>query len=169
MTRQNAIDYLESCWGGKGYDLPEDIFFFISRLTPIVNVDLLIRGEFDNRILLSWRDDFHSNVGWHIPGGILRFKETFRERIEKVAQSEIHSDIKIGVNFTYNENPLDIHTCMHEMDTRGHHVPILYECFLSSDVPLNNGKKEGDVGYLKWFDDAPDNLIKAQHNYRRFI
>ena len=65
---ENAID-----------GLPDEVFTYISTVTPLVNVDLLIRND-KGEILLSWRYDYRRS-GWHIPGGIIRYKETFEQRI----------------------------------------------------------------------------------------
>ena len=67
--------------------IPTDLFYFVSRMTPLVNVDLLIRDE-GGRTLLIWRDDefYH---GWHIAGGIIRFKERAADRIAAVAALEL--------------------------------------------------------------------------------
>ena len=39
--------------------------------------------------LLAWRDDHLNGKGWHIPGGIIRFKESIKKRINEVAKNEI--------------------------------------------------------------------------------
>ena len=36
--------------------LPEELFLFISRLVPMINVDLFISDD-QGRVLLTWRDD----------------------------------------------------------------------------------------------------------------
>ena len=73
MDTKIAIKFLENQIKNPSKGLPQEIFFFISRITPMINVDLLIKDE-KGRTLLAWRDDeFYK--GWHIPGGIIRFKE----------------------------------------------------------------------------------------------
>ena len=47
--------------------LTEEIFYFISKLTPLVNVDLLIKNEL-NETLLTWRDDKFYGQARHIQG-----------------------------------------------------------------------------------------------------
>ncbi|MCL6588764.1 MAG: NUDIX hydrolase [Firmicutes bacterium] len=143
--------------------LPDEVFNLISKITPLVNVDLLIKDE-TGRTLLSWRDDLYTGKGWHLPGGIIRFKETFETRIQKVAETEI------GAEVSFDPAPLAINQIIVEQDERGHFVSILYKCFLSNAfVPQNKGLTEGDRGYLKWHDVCPDNLIKAHEIYRRYI
>ena len=58
--------------------------FGLVELTPLVNVDLLIKDS--GRTLLTWRDDEFYGPGWHIPGGILGFKERALDRLAKVAE-----------------------------------------------------------------------------------
>ena len=58
--------------------LPEELFLFVSRLVPMVNVDLFISDD-QGRVLLTWRDDEIFGAGWHIPGGMIRYKETAQD------------------------------------------------------------------------------------------
>ncbi|MDR2604028.1 MAG: hypothetical protein LBC55_01570, partial [Desulfovibrio sp.] len=61
---------------------------FTSSITPMLNVDLLVRDD-AGRILLSWRDDALCGTGWHVPGGVVRFQETLAERVRKTALQEL--------------------------------------------------------------------------------
>jgi len=163
MDIKQAINYLEKQIKDPRIGLPEDIFLFISKLTPLVNVDLLIKDE-DGRTLLSWRDDIHG-TGWHIPGGIVRFKEIFETRILKVAKKEI------GVTVGFDPKPLMFNQLVCNHDTRGHFISFLYKCFLSKNFVINNkGLTENDQGYLKWHDKCPKNLIKPHNDiYKDYI
>ena len=76
-------------------------FEIISELTPIVNVDLLIRNS-EGRVLVSWREDDICGKGWHIPGGVIRYKETFEQRIKNTALNEL------GVEVDFNPIPIVI-------------------------------------------------------------
>jgi len=147
--------------------LPEEIFHFVSRSTPIVNVDLLIKDE-DNRVLLAWRDDEFAGSGWHVPGGIVRFKETIVDRLKLVSELEIGSPIE------YQDVPLCVEEVILEHDTRGHFVSFLYACKVPNDFVLNNNNSfygnfnfmnEGEVGHLQWHDNCPDNLVPVQTMY----
>ena len=68
--------------------LPEELFFLVSSLVPIVNIDLFVTNN-NREVLLSWRSDLHHGKGWHIPGGCVRLKETLLDRVEKTALSEL--------------------------------------------------------------------------------
>ena len=54
--------------------LSEETFLLISQLTPMVNVELLIQDK-NKGTLLTWRHDKFYGPAWHLPGGIIRFKE----------------------------------------------------------------------------------------------
>ena len=141
--------------------LPDEIFYFISRITPLVNVDLLIKDE-RGRALLAWRDDKHTSKGWHIPGGIVRFKETMETRIKKVAESEIGTEVQ------FEPAPIAVNEIIiKEKDIRGHFISVLYKCSLSSKfVPNNKGLSNKDPGYLEWHEGGPENLLKFHEIYR---
>jgi len=74
MDIHEAIAFLDKQILNPRLGLPGEVFLFISRMSPMVNVDLLIKDE-NSRTLLAWRDDVFSGAGWHVPGGVLRFKE----------------------------------------------------------------------------------------------
>lgn len=69
---KKTIDLLESLIKNPSKGLPEDIFLFVTRITPMISVDLLIKNE-QNQTLLTWRDDGYWPAGWHIPGSIIRY------------------------------------------------------------------------------------------------
>ena len=163
MNIHKAIEFLEEQIPNPSLGLPEEIFLFISRTTPLVNVDLLIKDE-NNRTLLSWRDDQYAGKGWHVPGGIVRFKEKLEERVQEVAKKEIGTAVK------FDPIPLAINQMICERDIRGHFVSILYKCFLSGKfIPKNKGLSNKDPGYLMWHDSCPTNLIKVHEIYRHYI
>lgn len=144
--------------------LPEELFLYISKITPLVNVDLLIKDE-NGRTLLAWRDDQHCGKGWHLPGGIVRFKEPLEARVKKVAESEI------GTNIDFDLIPLTINQIIYpDREIRAHFISFLYKCFLSSSfVPQNRGLSNTDNGYLKWHNCCPDNLLEVHEIYRKYI
>lgn len=164
MNITDAIAILDKEIANPQAGLPNEMFRFISRITPLINVDLLIKDE-NRRTLLSWRDDQYAGKGWHIPGGIIRFKETFETRIKEVAKSEIGAKIK------FDSNPMAINQLINkECGIRGHFISILYKCSLPSVfVPENKGLKETDAGYLKWHKTCPENLLKFHEIYRKYL
>lgn len=163
MTIKDAIKFLEKQIKDPKKSLPDEIFFFVSRVTPLINVDLLIKDE-NGRILLSWRDDEYTGKGWHIPGGIVRFKEKFETRIQKVAKTEI------GVPVEFDPLPIAVNQMTVKRNTRGHFISLLFKCFLSEKCVLKNkGLKINNAGYLKWHGSFPNNLLKCHKIYRKYI
>ena len=152
--------------------LGTELFHFISSLTPIVNVDLLVynsKGQF----LLAMRDDPHCGKGWHVPGGCVRFKETFDTRIRKVAKKELSL-----TEFTYDKEPIKVFEIMWEKnqrnlendDERAHFITMVYKCCVPDSFTIDNQEKsETDAGYLRWFDKLPDDLLNIQNCYRDIL
>ena len=164
ISISDAIGALDKHVADPSEGLPDDIFYYISRVTPLVNIDLLINDE-KRRTLLSWRDDQFAGKGWHAPGGIVRFKETLETRIKKVAE------IEIGANISFDPIPIAINQIIHPNHAnRGHFISILYQCFLSNIfIPQNKGLSMEDNGYLIWHNGCPDDLIEAHSIYKKYL
>ena len=146
--------------------LPQEIFLFVSHLLPLVNVDLLIQDA-KGRTLLTWRDDVFCGSGWHIPGGILRFKERLETRIAKVAA------IEVGTTVDFNPVPLAVNQCIDPdpiRRDRGHFISFLYRCRIPDDYVIDNrNRKPTDPGFAAWHENCPENLIAVHRIYRKFI
>jgi len=163
MEIKEAIKAIKKQVPNPSQGLPEELFLFVTEITPMVNVDLLIQDE-KGRTLLSWRNDDICGQGWHVPGGIIRFKETMIERLKKVAQEEIGTSIK------FDPKPITVEEIMITPKTRGHFISFLFRCHVPSTfVPENKGLKEKDAGYLKWHKTCPLNLIRAHRAYIKYI
>ncbi len=164
LNTEAAIAALLAAVPEPSQGLPDNVFYYISQTTPLVNVDLLIKDE-KGRTLLSWRNDPYAGKGWHIPGGIVRFKESFSTRIEKVAETEIGTDIQ------FDPVPIAIHQIiLPDREIRGHFISILFKCFLPDTfIPINEGLSIGDVGYLAWHAHCPQDLLPVQDIYRKYI
>ena len=164
MNIIEAIAALEKHVSKPSEGLPDEVFFYISRTTPLVNVDLLIKDD-KGRVLLSWRNDPYAGIGWHLPGGILRFRERLEARIKKVAE------IEIGVPVNFDPNPIALNQLIYPtLKNRSHFVSLLYKCLLPVDfIPQNKGISCNDAGYLKWHQTCPDNLLKYHEIYKKFL
>ena len=152
--------------------LGTDLFHFVSSLTPIVNVDLLVYNT-QGQFLLAMRDDPYCGKGWHVPGGCIRFRETVDTRIRKVAKSELNL-----MDFTYDKEPVKFFEIMWDEnqrhlendDERAHFITLVYKCYAPDTFTIDNGdKKETESGYLRWFDKLPDNLLEIQNCYRDIL
>jgi colanic acid biosynthesis protein WcaH len=164
MNISEAINTIKQNISCPEDGLPQDLFLMISSMTPLVNVDLLIKDE-NNRTLLAWRDDKHSSTGWHIPGGIIRYRETFEERIQQVAKQEIGID-----KIKFNPKSIAVNELIHfERRERCHFISFLYECYLPSSYIINNTSNDLYPGFLQWHTHSPKNLIKYHDLYIDYI
>ena len=165
MNISTAIEVLSSAISDPRKGLPEDVFLFISRLTPMVNVDLLIQDE-RKRTLLTWRDDELLGPGWHIPGGIIRYKEDMALRVQAVAS------IELGTEVDFDPDPIAINQIIvPEKKERAHFVSLLFRCFLRAgpDEKLRFQSGHPKAGEWAWLARFPENMIRMHHIYRRFF
>ncbi|OQS11549.1 NUDIX hydrolase [Chromobacterium violaceum] len=162
---RQAIETLREAVGSARNGLPEEVFLFVSSLTPMVNVDLLIRDD-QGRTLLTWRHDRFYGPGWHIPGGIIRFKESSAERIAAVAAKEL------GAEVGFDPRPLCQHEIVnHSRDVRGHFISLLHACRLLTppDEARRFDPSAPRDGDWAWHQGCPDDLIRVHEIYRAFI
>jgi colanic acid biosynthesis protein WcaH len=147
----------------EAQDLPQDIFRFVTTITPMVNVDLLVKDE-QGRTLLTWRDDEHYGAGWHVPGGIIRFKEHALERVRKVAEHEL------GCQVEAESMPMLVSEAISESRERGHFISFLYRCKISGQpAPELKANDVPQRGHWRWFQKAPRDLLPAHRVYEQFL
>jgi len=164
MTVEEAIVFLNSQAPTPTLGLPEDIFLFASGITPLVNVDLLVQDGL-GRTLLAWRSDIYSGTGWHVPGGIVRFKERLETRVQRVAEHEL------GTRVEFDPQPIALNQLIHpNRNSRGHFLSILYRCRLPPGFEVSNADRTpADPGYLQWHDACPPNMVHCHEIYRIYI
>lgn len=162
---KSSIEQLESFIANPKHGLPQEVFLLISRLTPMVNVDLLIQNDLGETLLVWRHDEFYH--GWHVAGGIVRFKELFKDRLNAVAKNEF------GASIEFDPQPVSIHEKINtSRDTRGHFIAHLYRCRLTS--PLSERMRCLDVqnpkhGQWYWHKTCPAQLIPQHEVYRKHI
>jgi colanic acid biosynthesis protein WcaH len=158
----DAVAFLMSQVTDPRKGLPEALFLLASRLTPLVNVDLLIRNEL-GEVLLTWRHDAIFGKGWHVPGGCIRLGETFADRINAVAVNEL------GAAVTFAPTPLGVFETVDKTRTsRTHHVTLLFNCVLVGK-PDPQRKHIGALpkpGYWKWHSKCPIDLLQREYRDR---
>jgi ADP-ribose pyrophosphatase YjhB (NUDIX family) len=164
MTLPEAIRLLDEISGDPTSGLPEELFLFISRMTPLVNVDLLIQNN--GRTLLTWRSDEHYGSGWHIPGGIIRYKETAHQRLREVARQELGA-----TEIDFGQSPIAVVESIAPERNRGHFISLLYRCQLNSppDPRLQAITDPPAAGAWCWHTGPPPDLLEVHNMYRRFI
>ncbi|HEX4565638.1 MAG TPA: NUDIX domain-containing protein [Vicinamibacterales bacterium] len=158
------IDAIEAVLPDTRHGLPEAVLEFVSRLTPLVNVDLLIKDD-RGCTLLTWRDDAFFGPGWHVPGSIIRYKERTIDRVHACAREELGADVESEAQ------PLFILEGINRAQTRGHHVSLLFRCRLRSalDERRRATADPPSAGQWRWHERSPVNLLREQAAYARFI
>ena len=159
------IQGIEREMGAAESGLPEELFLFVSRVTPLVNVDLLIQDD-RNRTLLTWRSDRFHGPGWHIPGGFIRYKERAAERIGAVAQRELNAQVD------FDSAPVLVHESIRaDWRDRGHLISLLYRCRLLSalDERQRFTPSAPLPGQWLWHQHCPQDLIAEQQPYAALI
>lgn len=158
------ISAIEAAVDDPRRGLPWEVFRFVSRTTPLVNVDLLIQDD-RSRTLLTWRDDEFYGPGWHVPGGIIRYKEAAADRIRACAREELGAEVSSDLA------PLLVSESIRADATRGHHISLLFRCRLLS--PPDAGRRATSdppsAGQWRWHDRCPPDLIEAQRSYAPFF
>jgi len=165
LAKHSLDEFYEKNKDNKILNVPDKLFQSISKIIPVVNTDLLVKNS-KGEILLSWRDDTYSGNGWHVPGRIIRIKETFVDCLNRCAEMEIEVPLII------NGNHIDVNEIIYSHKTvRSHFISFLYEAFMEDQYvnKINVYKKEGQVGFLKWFKECPDDLIEGQSLYRKYF
>ncbi len=163
MTEQSEIVTADVVKSPEGADLSEEMFLLASRLTPLVNVDLLIQDR-QGRTLLTWRDDAWFGPGWHIPGGIIRLGESAGARIQAVAQSELATTV------TFVAEPVQVLQLFDpDKSDRSHHISLLYRCRLAGCLAESEQYQSGSPrpGQWAWHVDTPKDLLVEQHAYAK--
>lgn len=162
---RNISEILKSWGQDPSRGLPEEIFLLVSSLTPLVNVDLLIQDE-SGRTLLTWRNDGYYPPGWHIPGGIIRYKEKIENRLKAVARQELEAEID------FDPTPLAIHEIIDDRrKVRGHFISLLYRCRLLSRLSESRRFQPANPRADDWMWHAsfPPNMISVHAIYRSFF
>lgn len=164
MSLDEHIAAIEVAVGDPRRGLPEEVFRLLCRLTTMVNVDLLIRNE-RRETLLTWRHDdlYH---GWHVPGGVIRYKERMEARVVEVARLELGAAVAVkGAPVAMNEV---IHL---DRRARGHFIAFLFECELVSplDETLRHHEGPPQHGQWAWHGAYPPDMIGSHEMYRRFF
>ena len=140
--------------GIKGKPLGKELFEFCSSIVPAVNVDVLLVNS-EGKYLLTWRDDEFYGPGWHIPGGVVRHKETLQNRVKQVVKTECGYDEFFEFP-AYPELVQEIFS--EERCIRGHFISLLYT-LRTVDVSVS-GSLTGPG--RQFFSKVPQNLI-VQH------
>jgi colanic acid biosynthesis protein WcaH len=165
VERERIFAALDA-WAGTPEDgLPPELFRFLTRMLPMINVDLLVKDD-QLGTLLTWRDDELYGAGWHVPGGIIRYRETAETRIQRTAQAELGAAVEFEPAPMVIEQAID-----RSRRERGHMISMLYRCRMASPPAEQLRARDAipESGQWAWHRECPKNLIAAQAEYRKFI
>jgi len=132
-------------------------------LTPYGAGEMYIDAA--RRTLLTWRSDKHYGSGWHIPGGIVRYKEPAHDRIREVARLEL------GASIEFDSSPVAVMESIARERNRGHFISLLYRCRLTSEPDLQRraNTHPPQPGKWRWHDGAPPDLLEVHNIYKSFM
>lgn len=142
--------------------LSDPVFNFVLKVTPMINVDLLVRDD-AGRTLLAWREEAYG-TGWHIPGGIIRYREPMKNRITAVARLEL------GAMVEAEQDPCAVTEFCHTR--RGHFISLMYRCSLTSELMIpslifREGRPQH--GMISWIKGVPTELYPAHRVYEEWL
>jgi len=160
---RRAMEAIDAWAGEPAGDWPGEFFRFLSRYLPVINVDLLILDE-QGRVLLVWRDDELYGAGWHVPGGIIRYRETAAAQIRETAKRELGTEVEFEPAPAVIEEMVE-----HERRERGHLISMVYRCRLLGppDPALEWREGQPRRDQWAWHEGWPADLIAAQGWYRK--
>lgn len=117
-----------------------ELFDAIITVVPQACIEALVVNDIENpsKILVTYRADRYC-LGWHFPGGYIRFGEDFDETVRNVIKRELNVKVKRikDTNIKYS--------CV---DHRGHTIVNVFLVEL-----------EGESDKGKWFDRVPEDLL----------
>lgn len=140
MLNKKEISQLQKLLSKIKYpELREEVFEALVKVVPFVACELVIVNN-KKELLLTYREDEYWQ-GWHFPGGLMRFNDSFAKRIREVAKNELGirvKDYKFLFPMNYTHSP------------RGHAVGLVFIC-ITKDKP-----KDG-----RFFATMPKAIIKG--------
>lgn len=126
--------------------LPKPVFDALVGIVPFIACEIVVISE--KGVLLKWRDDKLWR-GWHFPGGLLRFGETFDERIAKTVWDELEINIESHKFLFIND---------YRPGVRGHTISLVFLC--KTEMTPKNGK---------FFKKMPKNIIEEHKEFWKKI
>jgi colanic acid biosynthesis protein WcaH len=161
-----ALATIEQACPDARLGLGEPLFLAVSRLTPLVNVDLLVVDD-GLRTLMTWREDRFYGPGWHVPGGVVRFKESLAARLRAVAALEL------GAQIAPEPVPVEVfELTAPDRDLRGHFITLAYRCRLQTPLDPARQAPAGarpSAGQWAWFEELPPDTIRQHRIYQHLF
>lgn len=138
MTNNNHIPFLSQ----KDFD-------WVQKAVPMVCIDIIVKDN--NKVLLGRRNTYPYKGLWHIPGGLLYYKEKIEDAIDRIAKREIGLDVEIIKCLPFHEYV--------DEDPRGHFIGLNYIVKkIGGEIRINEYNSD-----LQYFDYIPEDSIPSQH------
>ena len=122
--------------------LKQEEYDFIFNRVPRLCVDMVIRNEKGGILLTRRNIEPYKNL-WHLPGGMVRFKETIADAANRVAQKEFGATVEVIKNLGACETMID------DLgpDKPRHSVSVGLEVRITSGTPQITSESS-EVGYF---------------------
>ena len=127
-----------------------ELFDAVITVVPQAAIEVLVVDNIENpsKILLIYRADRYY-LGWHFPGGYIRFGESFQGTVRSVIKREL--DLKV-------KKMEDTNIKQSFVDHRGHTIVNVFLVEL-----------EGKSDRGQWFDHVPEDLLKGHKEFLKKI
>lgn len=137
----------------KDYPLTQEEFTAIYTKVPRLTVEIIVKS--DRGVLLTKRAIYPAEGYWHIPGGTVRYNESIRDAVTRVAKDEVGLAINKYEIIGMIEYPsLDK---INYGDPRG--LAILVTDF-SGEVAIDEEASE-----YGWFTTVPEKILQHQDDF----
>ena len=133
--------------------LPRAEYEAIYAKVPRLTVEVIVSS--DHGVLLTRREGGPCKGLWHIPGGTVRFGESVRDAVERVAHSELGIAVVIDNLLGYIEYPSHLE--------RGLDWPIGI-AFAVHAVPSAHEPRPAS-GAGRWFSQLPEEMHEEQKDF----
>ena len=131
-------------------------------------MDLLVVDQ-QGRVLLSCPNDYHTDIGRHVPGSCIRFREIIEEALQRCAKSAFSTTI---IHFTEPIKVYEFHWNTyrsHVIDQRErtHFITLVYACKLAGAYAFDkHNLPKGEPGHLEWFNTMSEDILPIQRCYK---
>jgi ADP-ribose pyrophosphatase YjhB (NUDIX family) len=136
--------------------LPQDEYEAIYAKVPRLTVEVVIASAYG--VLLTIRHTGPCRGLWHIPGGTVRFGEPLTGAVERVAQQELHLDVRTGRLLGFIEYPSHL--------AQGLDWPVGMAFLAEPGAPLGAGTLDLP-GAARWYSRLPDEMHDEQREFLR--
>ncbi len=129
--------------------LSDEDYRFIYNQVPRVCIDLLIRNQ-NKEILLTLRNIPPYKNLWHLPGGGIKFKETFQQAASRIAQNEFGVDVRLLKVL----GPCEVMNDDLDSENPRHSISIVHLAELCTGTPHTTSETAG----IRYFATIPDGM-----------